>query len=124
MKKITLVVRVLLGLVFLIFGLNGFFHFLPMPPMQGQAAEFIGLLMASKLLFVVKGLEVTCSLLLLSGNFVPLALALLAPNIFNIFWFHLMFAPEGLVLAILLLAMECFLLWSNRSVFIPLFKRK
>ena len=113
-----------MGLTFLIFGLNGVLQFLPMPPMQGDSADFVGLLLKSKLLFVVKALEVSCSLLLLSGLFVPVALLVLAPIIFNIFWFHITLAPEGAPFGIALVLMETFLLWTQKAKFAPLLKMK
>ncbi len=124
MKKATIAIRILMGLIFLVFGLNGFFRFLPMPPMEGQAGEFIALLMASKLLYAVKFIEIASSVLLLSGRYVSLGLLLLAPIIFNIFWFHVMLAPEGAPMGVALLAMEGFMLWNHKKAYAPLLKQK
>jgi hypothetical protein len=124
MKKASMAVRILMGLMFFIFGLNGFLHFLPMPPMEGEAAEFIGLLMTSKLFFVIKTMEVACAILLLWNQYTTIAYLLLAPIIFNIFWFHVTLAPQGAPMGILLLAMEGFLLWSNKKAYLPLLKAK
>jgi putative oxidoreductase len=108
--KITTAARILLGLIFFVFGLNGFFHFLPQPPMSGPPAAFAGALFASGYMFpLIKGTEVLCSVLLLSGRFVPLALTVLAPVIVNIFCFHLFLAPSGLPLPIVIIALEIFL---------------
>jgi putative oxidoreductase len=118
----TLIVRILLGLVFTVFGLNGFFHFLPNPPMPAPATQFFGALFATgymiPLLFAT---QVIGGILLLAGFFVPFALAILAPVIVNIFFFHLVLAPEGLPLAIVVIAFELFLVWRNSSAFAPLF---
>ncbi len=123
MNKASMAVRILLGILFLVFGLNGFFHFLPMPPMQGDSQAFIMLLVTSKLLYVIKGIEVACSILLLTGFFVPLALTLLAPVIFNIFWFHVTLAPEGAPMAIGIVVATLFLMWNYRKAWSPLFKK-
>ena len=106
--------RLFLGLVFTVFGLNGFFHFLPMPPMQASpAATLAGALMGSGYLMqLVFATEVTAGLLFLAGRFVPLALALIAPVIVNIVAFHVALAPSGLPLALVVLALELLLAWS------------
>jgi len=118
----TLIVRILLGLVFTVFGLNGFLHFLPNPPMPAPATQFFGALFATgymiPLLFAT---QLIGGILLLTGIFVPFALAILAPIIVNIFFFHLMLAPGGLPLAVVVVAIELFLVWRNSSAFESLF---
>jgi uncharacterized membrane protein YphA (DoxX/SURF4 family) len=121
MKTSATVARVLLGLVFLVFGLDGLFHFIPFPPMPPAASAFIHALIATRLFFAVKALEITAAVLLLSGRFVPLALALLAPVIFNIVWFAAALAPSSLGVGLLVLALELFSLWAVRARFLPLF---
>lgn len=123
-KKGPKIARVVLGLIFLIFGLNGFLQFLPQPPMPEGATAFIMALFSSKLLMVVKSLEVLGGLALLSGYYVPLALALLAPIVFNIVWFHAILAPEGLPVAIVILVLEIYLVRVYKPVFGPIFKAK
>jgi putative oxidoreductase len=116
--KLTHAARILLGLIFFVFGLNGFFHFLPQPPMSGPPADFAGALIASGYMFpLLKGTEVIAGTLLLSGRFVPLALTVLAPVIVNILAFHLFLAPSGLPLPIVILALEIFLVRSYASAF-------
>jgi len=106
MKIATLVARILLGLLFLVFGLNGFLHFIPMPPPKGLAAQqFGGAIFASHYWVVIFGLQVIGGLLLLVNRFVPLALVLLGPVIVNIFFFHALMAPEGLPLAIVVVVL-------------------
>src|SRR5258708_32540864 len=99
MKIASLIARLLLGLIFLVFGLNGFLHFIPMPPPKGLAAQFGGAIFVSHYWVVIFGLQVIGGVLLLVNRFVPLALVLLGPVIVNIFFFHPLIAPEWLPLA-------------------------
>jgi uncharacterized membrane protein YphA (DoxX/SURF4 family) len=118
--------RVFLGLVFTVFGLNGFFHFLPVPPMPpSRAVTLAGALMQSGYLMqLVFATEVTAGLLFLTGRFVPLALALIAPVIVNIVAFHAFLAPAGLGLALAVLASELGLAWSRRAAFAPMLQMR
>ncbi|MFW5926329.1 MAG: DoxX family protein [Myxococcota bacterium] len=110
--------RVLLGLVFTVFGLNGFFNFLPQPPMPEAAGAFLGALAATGYMFpLIKGTELVAGLMLLGNRFVPLALVLLAPVIVNIVAFHAVLAPGGMALPLLVLALELTLAWSYRDAF-------
>ena len=119
--KIIVVARILLGLVFFVFGLNGFLHFIPQPRMSGPPADLLGAMMASGYLFtLVKATEVVCGALLLSGRFVPLALTMLAPVVVNIVAFHAFMAPSGLAVPIVAVLLGLFLAWSYRSAFRPL----
>ena len=119
--KVIVAARILLGLIFVVFGLNGFLHFLPQPPMSGPPADFAGAMIATGYLFpLVKGTEVVGGALLLSGRLVPLSLTLLAPVIVNIVAFHLFLAPSGLPLPFVIVALEIFLARSYRSAFAPL----
>ncbi len=116
--KVVHGVRILLGLVFVVFGANGFLHFLPQPPMSGPPAEFAGAMIATGYLFpLVKGTEVIAGALLLSGRFVPLALTVLAPVVVNIVAFHLFLAPSGLALPLVIVALGVFLARSYGSAF-------
>jgi putative oxidoreductase len=106
MKIASTIARYLLGLIFLVFGLNGFLHFIPMPPPKGLAAQqFGGAIFMSHYWVVVFGIQVIGGVLLLAGQFVPLALVLLGPVIFNIFFFHALMAPEGVPLAIVVVVL-------------------
>jgi uncharacterized membrane protein YphA (DoxX/SURF4 family) len=114
------VARVVLGLVFVVFGLNGFLHFIPMPPMPDKAGAFMGGLAGAGYMFpLIKGTEVLAGLLLLSNRFVPLALTLLAPIIVNIVAFHTVLTPPNPI-AFLVLAAELYLAWSYRDAFRPM----
>src|SRR5690242_4205050 len=81
MKIVFIVARLLLGLIFLVFGLNGFLHFIPMSVPEGLAGQFLGALFASHYLVVVFLLQLIPAVLILIGRYVPLALTLLGPVI-------------------------------------------
>jgi putative oxidoreductase len=99
MKIAALIARNLLGLIFLVFGLNGFLHFIPMPPPTGVAGQFFSAIFVSHYWVVIFALQVIGGVLLLVNRFVPLALVLLGPVIVNIVCFHALMAPSGLPLA-------------------------
>ncbi len=109
MEKVTLIARLLLGLIFLGSGL-AFFFGPPPPPMEGAIADFFKGMLATKYFFyLLKGTEVFCGLLLLVGRFVPLVLVILAPIVLNIVLVHSFMAPEGLPIAIVVAVLEIFL---------------
>jgi uncharacterized membrane protein YphA (DoxX/SURF4 family) len=117
--------RVLFGLIFFVFGLNGFLQFIPQPPPPPAAGAFMGALAATGYMFpLIKGVEVVAGLLLLSNRFVPLALALLAPNIVNIVLLHSVLAPAGLPIALMVLGLELFLAWSYRDAYAPMLRAR
>jgi putative oxidoreductase len=121
MKIITLIARILLGLVFLVFGLNGFLNFLhgQLPP--GTAGVFLGALISSHYVYLVAGTQVIAGVFLLVNRYVPLALALLAAVIANIIVFHLTMSPErsqpAVIVAILWVILAC----KHRGSFAALF---
>ena len=118
MKILTIIVRILLGLIFVFFGSNGFLHFLPMPPLpQGVTGEYLHAFFASGYVYVISGFQVAGGLLLLIGRFVPLGLTILAAIIVNIWTFHLLMAPQGLPPAVVVTILELFLVWSYRDRF-------
>jgi putative oxidoreductase len=100
MKILSNISRLLLAVIFTVFGLNGFLHFIPMPPPTGVAGQFIGAMLVSKYLLVVFALEVIGGVLLLLNRYVPLALTLLGPIIVNILLYHASMEPSGLALAV------------------------
>jgi len=123
MKVATIVARVLLGLVFVVFGSNIFLHFIPMPPQKPSlATDFGKALMESHYMYVVGLLQVIGGLLLLIGRFVPLGLTLLGPVIVNILLFHVFLDPSGLPMAIIDAVLALFLLWRYRTNFAGLVK--
>ena len=117
-QKFHFVARIVLGLVFLIFGLNGFFNFFPMPPMPERAAAFgMALMQSGYFLPMLKSIEVLSGALLVLGLYAPLGVVMLFPIVINIFLFHFFLAPEGLPMAIGILAVELYLIYSYREAF-------
>jgi putative oxidoreductase len=124
MKIATLIARILLGLIFLVFGLNGFLHFIPMPPPTGLAGQFFGVLFGSHYWVVIFGIQTLGGLLLLVNRFVPLALVLLGPVTVNIFLFHALMAPAGLPLAIVVVLLWAILAMRNKRHFAGIFVQR
>ena len=125
MKIASTIARYLLGLIFLVFGLNGFLHFIPMPPPKGLAAQqFGGAIFMSHYWVVIFGIQVIGAVLLLVNRFVPLALALLGPVIVNILFFHVFMAPEGLLTALVTVALWLVVFYSVRRAFSGVFLMK
>jgi uncharacterized membrane protein YphA (DoxX/SURF4 family) len=124
MKYVIVIVRVLLGLMFVVFGLNAFFKFMgPPPQMQGQAGAFMTALMSTGYMYVIAMLQVLGGLcLLLGARFVPLGLTLLGPVIVNIVLFHLFLEPTGLPMSLVTAALSLFLLWIYRFKFPAVFQ--
>jgi hypothetical protein len=117
--------RILLGLTFFVFGLNGFLQFMPQPPMPDKAGAFLGALAATGYMFpLIKSVEVVTGALLLSNRFVPLALAIVAPNVVNILLFHAILAPGGLPVAVMVLALEVFTAWSYRDAYASMLRAR
>lgn len=119
-QKLPLIARILLGLVFTVFGLNFFLTFLPTPALGAEAGAFLGALVGGKIMSVVKIVEIATGVALLAGRFVPLALAVLAPVVVGIVLFHAVFDPGGLVIPLVLAALAAYLAWAYRSSFAPM----
>ena len=115
--------RILLGLCFFVFGLNGFFNFIP-PPTKAMPddllAFFNGIMKSGYLFQLLKGTEVAVGVLLLINRFVPLALVLIAPVVVNIVAVHLFLDRSGLPVALVVLACELYLAWAHRKAYRPL----
>jgi putative oxidoreductase len=124
MKIASLIARLLLGLIFLVFGLNGFLQFIHMPPPTGVAAQFFGALFASHYYIVIFAVQVLGGFLLLANRFVPLALVILGPIIVNIFFFHTLMAPAGIPLAILVVILWAIVAVRNKQHLAGLFTRQ
>src|SRR5882762_309092 len=124
MKNASTIARYLLGSIFLVFGLNGFLHFIPMPPPSGVAGQFLGAMFVSKYLLVVSGLQVISGALLLINRYVPLALTILGPIIVNILLFHVLMNPAGIALALLVAILWGVVFVSVRSAFTGIFEAR
>ncbi len=124
MKITALIARILLGFGFLVFGLNGFLHFIPMPPPEGVASQFLGALFVSHFLVVVFLLQLIPAILLLVNRYVPLALTLLGPVLANIVLFHVFMAPAGLPLPIILSVLWLVVAYQHRAAFAGLFSAR
>jgi uncharacterized membrane protein YphA (DoxX/SURF4 family) len=124
MKYAFVIARVLLGLVFAVFGLNGFIHFFPTPPMPGLAGQFMGALLGSHYYVIAFGTELIGGVLLLSNRYVPLALTLLGPVIVNILSFHMFLDSENMAPAIVVTVLWFLVFAQVRSSFAGLFVAK
>lgn len=114
--------RIVLGIVMTLFGLNGFLHFMPMWEMAEPANNFMGAILATGyLMILVKIVETSVGLLLLTNRYVPLALVLLSPIGVNVVSFQLFLDPSGIGPAALVAVLDIYLLFAYRSYFSPLF---
>lgn len=119
--------RILMGLIFFVTGLNGFFNFIPPPsaPMPQAATAFIeGLMHTGYMLQLVMGVQLIVGILLLCNRFVPLALALIAPIIVGIITFHIFLERSGLPVALVVFILEIYLAWAYRTSFLPMLAAK
>ena len=125
MKIVTLIARILLGLIFVVLGLNGFLGFLNMGPMPtGLAGQFMGALFLSHYYWVVAGLQVIGGALLLVNRFVPLALVLLGPVIVNILCYHVFLNHAGAPPAIVATVLWLIVFYAKRQYFSGIFVQR
>jgi len=125
MKIVTLIARILLGLVSLVFGLNGFLNFLNMGPMPtGLAGQFMGALILSHYYWVVAALQIAGGLLLLVNRFVPLALVLLGPVIVNILCYHVFLNHAGAAPAVVVTILWFIVFYAKRQHFSGIFVQR
>jgi putative oxidoreductase len=124
MKIVITIARLLLGLIFLIVGLNGFLNFIHAPLPTGAAATFLGVLFSSHYIVLVAGAQVIAGILLLIDQYVPLALVLLAAEIANILTYHATMDPGGFPLAIIVAILWIVVASRYRAHFALLFARK
>lgn len=123
LRFLPAIARILMGLTFFIFGLNGFFHFIPQPKEampEGVAALMGGFMKSGYMMPLIFGTQVFVGVLLLTNCFVPLALALVAPVIVNIIAFHLFLMPSTIGPGIVVLVLEIYLAWVYRRVYAPM----
>lgn len=125
MKIVTLIARILLGLIFVVFGLNGFLNFLSMGPMPtGLAGQFVGALVLSHYFWVVAALQIIGGGLLLANRFAPLALVLLGPVIVNIICYHVFLNPSGAVPAAVVTVLWLVVFYGKRQYFSGIFVQR
>jgi putative oxidoreductase len=124
MKIVVIIVRILLGVIFVAFGLNAFVHFLPkwLPP--GLAGEFVGAMFQSRYIIFVAAIEVICGVLLLVDRYVPFALTVLAPIIVNILMFTFLLPPVGWQPGVLAAILWIFLFIHYRKYFLCIFVQR
>lgn len=121
MKHLPTIARYLMGVIFFVFGLNGFLNFLPQPEFSPEAGAFMGALAATGYMFpLIKVVEVAVGIMLLANRFVPLALILIAPITVNILAFHIMLDSAGLPIGILVLLLNAYLLFAYKKYYEPL----
>jgi len=122
MNIATIIARVPLGLVFVVFGSNAFLHFIPTPPMSGPAGAFIGAMMDTGYVKVVGFCQIAGGLILLTGRFIPLGITLLGPVIVNILCFNISMNHQGWQVVFVVAALALFPLWCHRTSFAGLLK--
>ena len=124
MNTAATIARFVLGLVFVVFGLNGFLNFIPMGPVPALAGQFAAALIQSHYMVVVLTLEILSGLLLVTNNYGLLATTFIAPVIVNILLFHLLMALAGLPLALVVTVLWIVVFLSVRSAFAGLLQQR
>ena len=124
MKIAVLIARILLGLIFLVFGLNGFLNFIHGPMPTGVAGQYLAVMGGTLYIHFVFVVQIVGGLLLLSGQFVPLALVLLGPVIINILLFHVSMQPSGLPPGLLATVLWFIVFFGVRKAFAGIFAQK
>jgi len=124
MKIVALISRILIGLVFVVFGLNGFLHFMNGPLPSGLAGQFLGALIQSHFDLVVSAVQLAGGALLLVNRYVPLGLVLLGPVIVNIFFYHLLMDRGGLIGAIVVVSLWGVVAYRHRQYFSGIFVQR
>ena len=121
-SQFTLLVRIALGILLVVFGSNNFLHFIPLPPPTDSAADFMNSLGATGYIFPVVGiLEVIIGAMLLIKKWVAFALILLAPISINILLFHLFLDIPGVSAALLVVVLNTIMIYKHWKQYIPLF---
>jgi len=124
MKIIHPIARLLLGLVFLVIGLNGFHPFIPAPPPPVIALQWITAMITSHYMWFTSGVQVITGLMLLTNRYVPLAIVTLAAVLANILAYHLTMQIATIPLALVTLLLWFVVAWPYRAYFSPLFLGK
>jgi putative oxidoreductase len=125
MKIAALIARLLLGLIFVVFGLNGFLNFIPIGPMpSGLAGQFLAALAQSHYFHFVAAIQIIGGVLLLVNRFVPLALVILGPVIVNILSYHVFLNPIGIALALFVAILWLIVFYYHRQYFSGIFTQR
>ena len=125
MKIAVIIVRVLMGLLFVFGSVTYFFNLIEAPPMTGPIKTFSEGLAAAPYFFpVLKATELICGIAFVVGRFVPLATVVIAPIIIQIFLVHTFLDRSGLVVAIFLVLANLFLAYAYRKSYAALFVAK
>jgi putative oxidoreductase len=124
MKIAVIIARILLGAIFVFFGLNGFLQFIKAPLPPGLAGQFLTVLFQSHYVWVVSAVQVIGGMLLMVNRYVPLALTILGAVIVNIILFHVLLNPAQAQLAILVTILWIFLFYRYRQYFSGIFVQK
>jgi len=125
MKIVVLIVRILMGVAFLFFGLNGLLNFIPQPPIPpGLVKDFSTVMAVSHYMAAVGVVEIIAAVLLLVNRYVPLALVLLGPVVVNILLFHLLMAPASIGPGVLVTVFWFVIFFSVKSAFAGIFQAK
>jgi len=124
MKIATIVAQVLLGIEFVVFGSNPFLHFLPATLPPGLGGQFLSILFESKYVLFVGAVQVIGGALLIVNRYVPLALALLGPVLFNILLFHGLLSHAGWQPGVVSAILWVFLMFRYQKNFAGIFAAK
>ncbi|HTX57236.1 MAG TPA: hypothetical protein VMD47_09040 [Candidatus Acidoferrales bacterium] len=125
MTIVATIARILLGLIFTVFGLNGFLHFIPSPSFPpGYLTDFFTAIVGSGFYVMIFGVQVLCGIALLVNQYVPLAIVVLGGVLLNILTFHATMNPQGFPPAIIALILWLLTAWPIRAQFACIFARK
>jgi hypothetical protein len=125
MKIVFTIARLLLGLMFFVFGLNDFLNFIPMGPMPtGHPGEFFAVMFATHYIYAIGVVMAVSGILLLANRFVALGLTLLGPVLVNILLFHLFMQPKSIGMGLIATLLWLLVAWQHKAAFAGLFKAR
>ena len=117
-QKVTMILRILLGLAMVVFGLSKFIHFMPMEPPAGDMGVLMGLFMKSPFLKIIGMIEVLGGVALLTNKYVPLALTFLIAVLLNASMFHIFYdEPANMIGAFVLMLIAITLVYAHKDRF-------
>jgi putative oxidoreductase len=124
MKYVYVAARILLGVIFLTLGLNGFLWFMPAPPLTGFPAEWQAVVVGSHFIWFTSAAQIVAGVLLLVNRYVIFAIFMLAAILSNILAYHITMMPQTIGLALVTAAIWFVVAWPLRAYFAPLFVAK